>query len=306
MLVAALWGVAAGVARAEDVPRSLLRVMTYNLWHGGDAGGQPLARSAAVITAAEADIVGLQETQGNAAQGPRPDNARLLSQRLGWHYFDQGDRTGIISRYPLAGGTPRKWGVAVELPLGRRVFVFNAHLNHAPYQPYQLVNIPYHEAPFLKTEAEAVAAAREARGEQTARLLGELRVALLSGLPVFLTGDFNEPSHLDWTERAAQAGHVPLKVEFPTSQALAAAGLVDCFRADRPDETRQRGNTWTPIKAEDDPAERHDRIDFVYFAGQGAALSGVHVVGEDAAHADIVVRPYPSDHRAVVATFSLR
>ena len=41
-----------------------LRVMTFNLWHGGDAGKQRLTQTLAVIRAAKADIVGLQETGG--------------------------------------------------------------------------------------------------------------------------------------------------------------------------------------------------------------------------------------------------
>ena len=54
------------------MPESI-RVMSFNLWHGGDAGGQPLKQTIAVITRARADIVGLQETAGLAPEGaPRP------------------------------------------------------------------------------------------------------------------------------------------------------------------------------------------------------------------------------------------
>src|SRR5688572_10283536 len=41
-----------------------IRVMSFNLWHGGDAGKQPLSQTLEVIRAAKADIVGLQETGG--------------------------------------------------------------------------------------------------------------------------------------------------------------------------------------------------------------------------------------------------
>ena len=50
--------------------------------------------------------------------------------------------------------------------------------------------------------------------------------AISSGSPVFLTGDFNEPSHLDWTQAAANAGlHFGKKVDWPTSHAVVNAGL---------------------------------------------------------------------------------
>ena len=61
-----------------------------------------LDQTVEVIRQARADIVGLQETAGNAAGGPRPDRAAEIAKRLGWNYLDQGGRTGIISRFPLA------------------------------------------------------------------------------------------------------------------------------------------------------------------------------------------------------------
>jgi len=179
-------------------------------------------------------------------------------------------------------------------------------LMHAPYQPYQLLNIPYGNGRFIKTEAEAIAEARKARGEQVERLLGELKPALASGKPVFLTGDFNEPSHEDWTKKAAQAGKVPIAVEYPTTKAVTAAGMKDAFRLIYSNEVERRGNTWTPITTPDDQNDRHDRIDFVFAGGAGVSVQKCEVVGEEERFADIVVQPYPSDHRGVVATVELK
>ena len=39
--------------------------------------------------------------------------------------------------------------------------------------------------------------------------------------------------------------------------------------------------------------------------GNGLQVTDAKVIGENEEKADIVVTPYPSDHRAVVATFSL-
>ena len=55
----------------------------------------------------------------------------------------------------------------------------------------------------------------------------------------------------------------------------------------------------------DDPTTHHDRIDFVYYKGKGVKLNWVKVVGESKENADIVITPYPSDHRAVVAAFTI-
>jgi hypothetical protein len=62
------------------------------------------------------------------------------------------------------------------------------------------------------------------------------------------------------------------------------------------------GNTWTNRPGAN---EVHDRIDFVYAGGRALATTNSQIVGENSSNADIVVSPYPSDHRAVVSTFSI-
>jgi endonuclease/exonuclease/phosphatase family metal-dependent hydrolase len=293
-------------SEAQTMPETV-RVMSFNLWHGGDAGKQPLEQTAEVIHRSRADIVGLQETAGFAPEGePRPDRAREIAKLLTWNYVDQGDRTGVISRFRIVGTTPRKWGVKLALPSGRQVYLFNVHFAHAPYQPYQLLDIPYENAPFLKTAEQAVAAARAARGEQVRRCLAEVNAAAAAeGLPMFLTGDFNEPSHRDWTAAAAAAKRCPLCVEWPSTKALEDARFVDAFRSKYPDPVKNPGRTWTPTTQLTDPKDRHDRIDFVFVHGNDAQINSIEIVGEAAEYADIVVQPYPSDHRAVVAEIEL-
>jgi exodeoxyribonuclease III len=289
---------------SDAAPTRIIRVMTYNLWHGGDAGRQPLSQSAEVIKAARADVIGLQETGGLSKQGPRPDHGRKLAEMLGFHYFDQGRGCGVLSRYPILTNTPNRSGVQIELSSGKQAWIFNVHFAHAPYQPYQLLSIPYEGGEFLETAEQAIEAAIKARGHQVNALLAEMAAPLQSGLPVFLTGDLNEPSHQDWTPAATSAGLCPLPVVWPATKAMTAAGLIDSYRAAHTNELSARGLTWTPITREDDPKDRHDRIDFVFFAGRGVSLLESKVIGEKPDRADIVVVPYPSDHRAVVSAFS--
>jgi exodeoxyribonuclease III len=291
---------------SETVASESLRVMSFNIWVGGESGKQPLSQTAEVIRAARADIVGMQEANGAEKDGQRPENGRKVAEMLGWNYFDQGGGTAVLSKYPIITNTAAKWGVLIRLPSGTEVWMFNAHLMHAPYQPYQLLNILYGNGRFIKTEEEAIDEARRARGDQVARLLAELKPALASGQPVFLTGDFNEPSHQDWTKRAAQAHKVPIAVDYPTTQAITAAGMKDAYRLIYPNEVQHRGNTWTPTTSPDDPKDRHDRIDFVFVGGNAVNVKQCELVGEKQQFADIVVQPYPSDHRGVVATVEIK
>ena len=300
-----------GLAMALAIPvyaeePETMRVMTYNIWVGGEASRQPLSQTVKVIDAARADLVGMQETRGERRNGQRPDAARAIANMLGWHHLDQGDGTAVVSRYKITGSTPKKWGVRVELPSGRRAWLFNVHLAHAPYQPYQLLKIPYADAPFIDDAQEAVAAARDAREESITAMLGELQAVRGEGAAMFVTGDFNEPSPLDWTEAVCQAGRCPCIVDWPTAAAVLQAGFVDAYRQIHPDPLKAPGYTWTPLTSVDDPQDRHDRIDQVLVAGDGVSVENAEVVGESPENADIVVTPYPSDHRGVVATVKLQ
>lgn len=293
-------------APAEDEGAAIVRVMTYNLWIGGERSRLPLAKSAAVIEAAQADIVGIQEADGEERPGGiRPDNAAVIAEKLGWHHAAQANGRAIISRFPIEEVTPRRQGAAIRLPSGQRLYCFNIHFSASPYQPYQLLRIPYGDAPFLDTPEELAAAAHAARGAEVRALLHELLPRVQAGHPVVLTGDFNEPSHRDWTPEAAEAGIVPMAVQFPATRRVEEAGMTDAYRAVHPDPVTHPGWTWTPITAEDDPEDRHDRIDLI-FTGPGIEIRSVAIVGEKSDRADIVVRPYPSDHRAVAAEIEVR
>jgi len=281
-----------------------IRVMSYNIHRGGVVMlKQPLSQTAKAIQLAKADIVGIQETRS-----PRGDKLEELAKLLGWNH-DMGKGSLILTRYEIVESLNN--GVKVKLDSGREAYVFNLHLPSHPYQPYQLLGIrpKWHkhkfDIEFIKTEAETIKWAKKARGRELTKLLRQIRFIPDKQAPVFVVGDFNEPSHLDWTERAAKAGRHPIKVEYPNSLAMIKAGFTDAYRAIYPDEMKNPGYTWSSFYKFDDPTTHHDRIDFVYFKGNGIKLNEVKIVGENRKDADIVISPYPSDHRAVVADFKL-
>lgn len=279
------------------------RVMTFNLWHGGDAGGVGLEGLAEVVRTGRADLVGVQEALGwaTAPGEPRPSRTGALADALGFHHLALDGGRAILSRWPIVASSVAGDGALIATPWGE-VSLFCLHLAHAPYQPYQLVGIEYHGGAFLDTAEEAVVAARTARGTQVLALFDDI---LRSGwdVPTFVVGDFNEPSHLDWTSGAVEAGYAPVEVAWPNTRALATAAFVDGYRAIHPDPVRSPGHTWTPLTEPDDPSDRHDRIDLVL--GRNAIPLEAQVVGESSERADLVVTPFPSDHRAVVVLWEL-
>lgn len=281
-----------------------LRVMTFNLWVGGEYGGEPLQRSIDAIKLARADIVGLQETHSPEVDGVQVDNGSQIAKAMGWHYLAQGGRTGILSRFAIGASTAKKWGAKIQYADDRELVFFNAHFPASPYQPYQLLKIPYGDAPFIDTEEQAIEWATRARGEQVASLLAELKVELSCGSPLVLSGDFNEPSHQDWTGRSVAAKMSPLKVAFPTTRCIAESGMLDAWRAVYPNEVTHPGLTWTPTTTPSDPTDRHDRIDFLFVSRGGVTVTTAERVGEVGA-SDLSMEAWPSDHRAVVATIEI-
>lgn len=286
--------------RSEE---SILHVMTYNIYRGGIMRGQPLAQTANVILKAKADVVGIQETRS-----PKGLHGEDLAKLLGWNLCVDRRNKCILTRHEIV--ERYDGGIKVKLDSGDLAHIFNLHLASNPYQPYQLLKIKpkwhkHQDTSFLNTEAEAIAAAREARGKEVFSLLEQIRSLSDSGIPVFVVGDFNEPSHLDWTEAATRFGRHPMKVQFPASRAMANDGFLDAWRTVYPDEIKMPGHTWSPLTSPGDPKDHHDRIDFVYYRGQGVRVQDAKIIGEDKESADIVVSPYPSDHRAVVVRFMI-
>ena len=122
--------------------------------------------------------------------------------------------------------------------------------------------------------------------------------------PVFITGDFNEPSFQDWTKRASEKKIVPLEVKFPATSKVVNIGFTDTFRKVHKNEIKLRGYTWTNITKPDDPNDFHDRIDYIF--SKGAEIVDSQIVGENNTNAHIVLNPWPSDHRAVVSTVKIK
>ena len=278
-----------------------LSVMSFNVWSSeNSAAGR--AGIVAAVEAGQADIVGFQEMGGG--HGP------TIAATLGMNY-DAG--SGIASAYPIIDSS-FSYGVQVELAPGQQAYAFNVHLTHAPYGPYQLASIPYFGGAFydpdVPSDIDAVVQDQvDARGATLATVLQEMETAVASGLPVFLTGDFNEAPHLDWTAAAKAAGVHNAVVPWPTSIAVQQAGLTDSFREVHPDEVATPGNTWSPVYGPDyineGVNEPQDRIDLVYYDGVGVSAQASHTVGPDDGISSISVIDFPSDHRAVVSEFSL-
>jgi endonuclease/exonuclease/phosphatase family metal-dependent hydrolase len=284
----ALAGAALPAGASGQASREL-RVMTFNVWYGGaQIDAEQVTRA---IRESGADIVGLQEPEGNTA---------LIARESGLPYYDA--TTHVISRWPLY--RVRRGGVFMNyaaLDLNSVVAVGNTHLTATPYGPEL--------ARDGRGPERVLALERSTRLPEIRPWLRPLARLGAAGTPAFMVGDFNSPSHLDWT--AATAAAFPERVRYPlawpVSSALANAGIRDSYREAHPDPVAWPGITWTagtpPPRIR--KAETLDRIDWVMAAGPSTTLSS-RLVGEvGGPSVELGVSPWPSDHRAVVSSFSV-
>ena len=126
------------------------------------------------------------------------------------------------------------------------------------------------------------------------------------GVAVLVGGDFNTPSHLDWTLDTARVYKHRRELGLPVSLAFERDGFVDQFRAVYPNPVQHPGITWSPMyRTASDGDQGFERIDRLYLHEDGAdqvrAVSASvlpEVWEDDAIPAN--KRVFPSDHGAVL------
>ncbi len=271
---------------AATLDDGALRVLAWNIWHGGRRDGEEIGvrRVVDVIRASGADVVAMQETYGS---GPR------IADALGWTLYLRSSNISVLSRFPIIDTHAifepfHSGGVTLDLGAGRRATVFSIWLRHLPDYDAAIddgadaAQLILAEAPTRLREINAILSA----------LLPHVRAA--KRVPLVVAGDFNSPSHLDWTE-AARDHNRGLVVRWPVSRAMANLGFVDAFRRARPDPVAEPGRTWSPRFTD----ARQDRIDYVYVLGDNVTIADARMLDQHAER-------WPSDHAAVLATLRLR
>ncbi|GIZ44455.1 hypothetical protein CKM354_000765200 [Cercospora kikuchii] len=286
-----------------------LRIMAFNLWHGGTRVSNFQEKQLRFILDSGADVVVLQEASGSHGQ--------RLGQALGWSYFQSAGSVAVISRYPIVekyGEISASGGVRININGNRRlslssteINVWSAHLGYTPYGPYDFCFDNMTKEEVLAREAES------GRTPQITAILSGIQSQLRNSrrVPVILAGDFNAPSHLDWVPALAEKNCGVDSFDWPTSILPTARGLVDSFRVANPDPVAVQATTWSPLyprhNGDTGREEPQDRIDFIYHTREGLrVIESKAIVVENP-------RPYPqhadnewtTDHAAVLTHYRL-
>src|SRR3954451_17365667 len=256
------------------VPRVPLSLLVFNVEYGGTPATDH------VIKDLDADVVGVLESYNRLPE---------IAKAAGYPYYNVGLQ--ILSKYPILEPSGANGLYAyIEVAPGQAVALINTHLDYVQDGPNRLARgVPVDDV--LATEKKVRLSSIDHLLPSATRLLGD-------GWPVLLTGDLNEPSHLDRTaQTASQHGGIG-PVPWPVSEAVLHTGMHDAYRQVHPDPVDDPGNTWGGVAGSHGSPRR---IDYAYVGGPVDVVSS-EVVGERGG--DSVDRGYPkwtSDHRAVLS-----
>ncbi|KAK5969658.1 Endo/exonuclease/phosphatase domain-containing protein [Trichostrongylus colubriformis] len=293
-----------------------IRVMTFNIWNSGSHVENGLRKIAKHILLVNPDIVGLQEVQ-------RQDVLPKLLNWLGepWTGVSSNDDypdVAIVTKHDMITQsytrTNRSISMKIQLHSGHVVSFWNVHLDYKAYGPYAANNklvtnldqILAGEKP-LKREGRAQNMEEISQHPQMIQSLNKSDV-----VPVILAGDFNSPSHMDWTEETIR-NHGNWKVEWPATKIAESMGLTDSFRELYPNVTEVAGCTWSTVNKylqdwEFNIPEPQDRIDFIYYRGHVKPVSSYLYSGSEPLNPMPHHRynDYPSDHFALITEFEFQ
>ena len=260
-----------------------IKVMAWNIWHGGRESGitEGVARVVDVIKKSKADIICMVETYGS---GP------IIADSLGYYFYLRSSNLSIMSRFPI-GETIDMFrsfnygGAEIFLTEKQKINVHPLWIHYLPdMNNLKDTTIPVDS--LLHWEWET-------RGSEMKEILLQMEEEISNAeeVPVIMAGDYNSASHLDWGENTSEL-HAGRIIEWPVSNQMISAGMIDAYRYVHPDPISYPGVSWSPIFRD----AWQDRIDYVYY--KGAQLEAIHANVIDT-YKDI----FPSDHAAVVVEF---
>ncbi len=293
-----------------------LRVLVWNVWRGGNEVDRGPEKIKAVVEATRPDLVLLQESYD--VDGERPTLGRWIATGLGWHaHQSESPHLCVLSPTPFdATFFHDPWhgvGVRIEDDRGRAFVAWSIWLDYRAYVTYALRDDPsITDEALLKLESETSDRLREVTA-----LLTDVEAVSKDdpAIPTLVGGDFNCPSHLDWTVDTARMYRHRRNLDLPVSGAMSAAGFVDAFRALHPDPIQHPGITWSPMFREkaDGTVQAFDRIDRLYVRNPRRGEWSLHPVaamvlpdGWEDERIPVRSRVFPSDHAAVVVDFEWR
>ena len=213
---------------------------------------------------------------------------------------------------------------------GQKIAVYTAHLDYlddAYYNVRGYDGSTWEEIPIPTTVEEVLKRNVASQRDDAIRLfIEQAKKDRAAGYTIILGGDFNEPSHQDWTEETKDLyDHHGFVIPWTVPVLLDEAGLKDAYREFYPDVLNYPGFTYpsdNPAKPADKitwapKADERDRIDYIwYYPEKGLKVKDAAIFGPknsivpgprvQETSKDKFIEPlgvWPTDHKGVLVTF---
>lgn len=274
------------------------------------------------------------------ADGDDPVLPKLLDglEARGLNYYSERiDGRAVISKYPIIESERiNDWMFKAIINLdGKRVAVYPAHSEYRYYtcyypRGYNDGSSDWNKLPKPVTDVETIlSVSRESgRVESIKDFMESAKGELKKNAFVFLAGDLNEPSHLDWGKNTKDLyDHRGCIVNWDVSIALYNNGFKDAYREIYPDAADYPGFTFPADNKDADismltwapEADERERIDFIYYyPSESLTITHADIFGPKGSivrserkkeeSKDSFILPlngnWPSDHKGVFVKFT--
>ncbi|WP_083997384.1 endonuclease/exonuclease/phosphatase family protein [Chryseobacterium angstadtii] len=305
-------------------------VLQFNIWQEGTQVSGGYDAIVNEIAAREPDFVTLSEVRNYNNTSFDERIVASLKAKGKTYYASKGDDNGVLSKYPVkdyssfSNGTYHR--LIAEIRPGQEIAVYSGHLDYthyAVYYPrgYDPVTSKPLSAPVTDLGKIAQMNSQSQRPQQIKDFIERSKEDIQKGRIVILGGDFNEASHLDWTEAVKNKyDHNGVVMPWSSTLSLDKAGFKDSYRVMYPNEADYPGFTWVAQKPWAPKADERDRIDYIFYYDNGKIkVDDSYIVGPKETIVKNISTPetskdkfslptgiWPSDHKAVWSTFTVR
>lgn len=319
-----------------------LKFLQLNVWQEGTVVKGGYEALVDELVRVDADFVMLSEVRNYRNSRFCDRITASLKEKGKTYYSFYSYDSGLLSKYPLIdsatvfpenGDHGSVYKLVADVH-GREVAVYTCHLDYRNCAYYDVRGYDGDNWGRLAeplTDVDSILRKNVAsqRDDAIRIFIEDAAKEQAKGRLVFIGGDFNEPSHLDWTEATKDsADHHGVVIPWTVTTLLAENGFNDAFRQFYPDPVKNPGYTY-PADCRDvdikkllwaPESDERERVDYIfYLPAKGLSLTNVSMYGPEGCirygqrvpdySDDRFITPlgvWPTDHKGVVAEFQLR
>ncbi len=317
------------------------KVLQFNVWQEGTMVPEGYDAIVDQIIESGADFVTLSEVRNYKNTRFCDRIVQSLKEKGQTFYSFYSYDTGLLSRYPIIDSTTvfpcvndqgSIYRALIDMK-GQEVALYTAHLDYRNCTYYDVKGYSGYtwekRPPMTDIDSIMMDNVKSKRDNGAMAFLKYAKEDKAKNRIVIIGGDFNEPSFLDWTEESKNMfDRNGLVIPWTVSTIIIADGFIDTYRKLYPNPVTHPGITypsdnslmptnklsWTPL------ADERERIDMIYYAPfKGLELKSAVIWGPDGSICrnqrvkDNAQDPFrigkgiwPTDHKALLVTFSLR